>query len=123
MSCVDLRVILACVVISGATQVSAQPYRCIFENGSVVETRFPCDGETLDLFSRRLAQLLPDQQEKPLGGDGLKNADVMAIGGCDKQTRGMTPEDIGRAGEPFFPWKQTAAMVQAARELCCPEMK
>jgi hypothetical protein len=39
---------------------------------------------------------------------------VMAIGGCDEQTRGMTPEDLGKAGDPFLPWKQTAAMVRAA---------
>ena len=102
---------------------AAQPYKCVFDNGSVVETKFPCDSAALDKFARRLAQLLPDPREMPLSGDGIKNAYVMAIGGCDEQTRGMTPEDLGKAGEPFLPWKQTAAMVQAARELFCPEMK
>jgi hypothetical protein len=101
----------------------AQPYECVFDNGSVVATKFPCDSAVLDKFARRLAQLLADPPELPLSGDVIKNAYVMAIGGCDEQTRGMTPEDLGKAGEPFLPWKETAAMVQAARELFCPEMK
>jgi hypothetical protein len=101
----------------------AQPYKCVFDNGSVVETKFPCDAATVDNFAHRLAQLLPDPREMPLGSDGIKNAHVMAIGGCDERTRGMTPEELGNAGEPFLPREQTAAMVQAARELFCPEMK
>jgi len=101
----------------------AQPYRCVFDNGSIAEIRYPCDAVTVDRFAKRLAQLLPDPRDMPGTRDEMKSAFVVAIGGCDDQTRGRTPEELGKAGEPFLPWKQTAAMVQAARELFCPEIK
>lgn len=101
----------------------AQPYKCIFDNGSAVETKFPCDAVMIEKFGSRLTQLYPDVQQTKLSHKGMKNLYVMAMASCDESAQNMTPEEIGRNSEPFFPWQLTAAMVQAAREVICPEIK
>ena len=39
---------------------------------------------------------------------------------CNGHFAAMTPEDIGKNGEPFFPKEMLSAMVVAGRELICP---
>jgi hypothetical protein len=102
---------------------SAQPYKCMFANGSVVETKFPCDPVMIEKFGNRLTQLYPDVRQMNLSPEYTKNLYVMAMADCDEPFIRMTPEQIGKNGEPFFPWQMGAAMAQAAREIICPETK
>ena len=101
----------------------AQPYKCIFANGSAVETKFPCDPAMIEKFGNRFTELYPDARQMNPSHELMKNLYVMAMAGCDEDSRNMTSEEIGKNSEPFFPWKLTAAMVQAAREIICVETK
>ena len=103
--------------------VAAQPYKCVFANGSAVDTKFPCDPATIGKFSGRFAQLYPEVRKEKPTHEYMKNLYVIAIGTCDEPFIGMSPEQIGKNSEPFFPWRMTAAMAQAAREVICPKSK
>lgn len=102
---------------------SAQPHKCVFANGSVVETKFPCDPVMIEKFGTRLTELYPDVGRSSPSDEVMKNLYVMAMGTCDEPFTSMTPEQVGRNMEPFFPWQMGASMAQAAREIICPAGK
>ena len=112
----------ALLLISALSQGAlADPYRCVFTDGTAVETAFPCEQAMVDRFGRRVIELYPDLRQINTSPDYIKNLYVFAMAGCQGHFAQMTPEEIGRSGEPFFPWEMGAAMAQAAREVICPK--
>ena len=100
----------------------AQANACVFDNGKSFETRFPCKQETVDRFAQRVIEIYPDVKQINTSADYMmKGLYVFAMGGCSGHFRQMTPEEIGKNGEPFFPWEMGAAMATAAREVICPD--
>ncbi len=101
----------------------AQSYKCVAPDGTVYEAKFPCDPERIERFVDRFTELYPDATQQGMSRDNMKELYSMAMGTCDEPFISMTPEEVGKNSEPFFPWKMTAAMAQAAREIICPKTK
>nr|WP_320192064.1 hypothetical protein [uncultured Desulfobacter sp.] len=102
---------------------SAQTYKCVAPDGSVHETKYPCDPDRVERFVSRFVELYPDASQQGMSRDDIKGLYFMAMGCCDEPFIKMTPEEIGKNSEPFFPWQMTAAMAQAAHEIICPQPK
>lgn len=101
----------------------AQPYKCAAPDGSVYEVKFPCDPARIEKFVSRFAELFPDAPKMGISYEYMRSLYLMAMGTCDEPFISMTPEEIGKNSEPFFPWQMTAAYAQAAREIICPQTK
>ena len=101
----------------------ADSYSCTFENGSTVKVKYSCEAAMIEKFGDRLVKLYPRIQDEGLNNEHLKNLYVQALVGCEEPFSDMTPEEIGKNGEPFYPWELTAAMIQAARDVACTQVK
>ena len=101
----------------------AQQHKCFLPDGTAYEAKYPCDPVTVEKFAERFFDLLPEEDQQKNTVESLKVLYLMAIETCDEPFLSMTPEEVGKNGEPFFTWQFTAAMTQAAREIICPEKK
>jgi hypothetical protein len=101
--------------------VQAQPYQCTFQSGAVAQTRFPCEPAMVEKFGKRLLQLYPEVEKINTSPDYIMNLYTFAMTSCTGQFATMTPDEIGKNSEPFFPKEMMAAMVKAGREILCPE--
>jgi hypothetical protein len=100
--------------------IFAQQPKCVLPDGTACEAKYTFDPKTIDKFANRFYELLPNNDQKDNTIENLKELYEMAILTCEEPFLSMTPEEIGRNGEPFFTWQFTAAMVRAAREIICP---
>lgn len=98
----------------------AEPHKCTFKTGDVVEARFPCEPVMVEKFGKRLLEIYPELRQINTGPDYIMGLYVFAMTGCTGQFAKMTPEEIGRNGEPFFPKEMLAAMIKVGREVICP---
>ena len=103
--------------------VVAQQSECLLPDGTACEAKYPSDPGTIEKFANRFHELLPEKDQQDHTAESLKVLYPMAIGTCEEPFKNMTPEEIGKNGEPFFTWQFTAAMVRAAREIICPEKR
>ena len=101
-------------------------YHCTFENGDSVKVKYSCEPAMVKKFEDRLVDLYPivrdqwrDHEEHKT--DLVKDLYIFALVGCEESARNMTPEEIGKNSEPFFPWQMMAAMTQAARDVACTD--
>lgn len=101
----------------------ADPYSCTFENGSTVIVKYSCDPAIIEKFGARLVKLYPSIQDGSLNNELFKGLYVQALTGCEEPLSNMTPKEIGENSEPFYPWEMTAAMIQAARDVVCTQVK
>lgn len=99
----------------------AQQPDCILPDGTACEVKYKCDPATIEKFANRFYELLPKHDQEKNAVESLKGLYPMAIYACEGSAVSMTPEEIGKNGEPFFTWQFTAAMAQAARDVFCPE--
>jgi hypothetical protein len=99
---------------------AAEPHKCTFQNGAVVETQFPCEPSTVDKFTKRLLEIYPEVRQINTSPDYIMGLYTFAMGACTRQFASMTPEEIGESGEPFFPKEMGAAIAKAGREVICP---
>ncbi len=102
---------------------SLAQYKCVYENGSSVEMKFPCDPATIEKFGSRFTALYPDARTSVPTHEVMKNMYVFATASCDEPFVSMSPEEFGKNMEPFFSWQMGAAMAKAARETICPRSK
>lgn len=112
--------LLALAAGSGA---QAGPYQCTFQTGAVVETAFPCTTAMVERFGERLTTLYPEIRQINTSPDYIMGLYTFAMTSCTGHFTTMTPEEIGKGGEPFFPADMLSAMVTAGREVICPEFR
>ena len=107
-----------------SVNVQAQNFKCVFSDGTSLDSNLPCDAAILDKFANRLTQLYPEvQQINDPDRRFIEFLFRLALGSCEEPFVHMTPEQIGKNGEPFFPWQMGAAIAQAGREVICPTVK
>ena len=98
----------------------AKPNKCTFETGDVVETQFACEPVMVQRFGKRLLEIYPEVRQINTSPDYIMGLYIFAMTGCTGQFAKMTPEEIGKHGEPFFPKEMLTAMIKAGREIFCP---
>jgi hypothetical protein len=113
-------VLVFLVVLSVSHSAGAEPHKCTFQTGDIVETRFPCEPAMVERFGKRLLEIYPEVRQINTSPDYIMSLYTFAMAGCTGQFATMTPEEIGENGEPFFPREMLAAMIKAGREVICP---
>lgn len=116
-----LLVFLLTLVLSGT--VAAAPYQCTYQSGDVAQTQFPCEPAMVERFGKRLVELYPQVRQINTSPDYIMGLYSFAMAGCTGHFATMTPQEIGKNGEPFFPADMLAAMITAGREVMCPELR
>jgi hypothetical protein len=117
------RTLLLALTLALSHSAGAEPYKCIFQTGAVVETQFPCEPAMVEQFGKRLIETYPEVQQINTSPDYIMSLYTFSMAGCTGQFAQMTPEAIGENGEPFFPKEMLAAMIRVGREIICPGPK
>ena len=74
----------------------------------------------VERFRKRLIEIYPEVRQINTSSDYIMSLYTFAMTSCTGHFTKMTPEEIGKNGEPFFPREMLAAMVTAGREVMCP---
>jgi hypothetical protein len=98
-----IKIFLVALGIAFANNVFAEENACVLDSGESFATPFPCKQEMVDRFARRVIEIYPEVKQINTSADYMKGLYVFAMGGCTGHFRKMTPEEIGKSGEPFFP--------------------
>ncbi len=81
---------------------AAEPHKCTFQNGAVVETQFPCEPAMVEKFGKRLLEIYPEVRQINTSPDYIMGLYTFAMGACTVKFAKMTPEESERAANPSF---------------------